>query len=722
MFLRGKAVKMQVKGTYPKRYATFTNIQDTVNLGNFGQFNIMINKDGVIYDANNTTTNNPPEDTVSILTQLAQLNKKEKTAFDSIKNPALLLKTAGNLNLQFDKFLEGKPDKMADLLFRQGRGSILSLMEALAVCAGKLQDKKTQSTIMNQLKELIKKEPFRRLRDFVCESAVTRMSKHELPKNNELKELIYPSYPPECQKLNVRRYIDDKGTKICSHTKFLKSFGLNHKKTKDGDHLFTSNFVNTKPVHIFVPNPYSESAPSIYEHVGDKSIGLIDSWGHAEYGSKIDKALSQGKEATGDGQVAAHYECVSASNIWQIKNRYPGLQLITTTEATTDDLDEVCSKWLMIGLTKGWKWKEISRYVIEDLQEKFGNRDGFEAFNLKKHYIFPHMRLQAKYIDRDNDGIKDLDDHLFNVTYPVKGDLSFGFSPVKQDIPDYALNGENFNKAVDNLKLIVLYNSFLGNKGQVPWEPGKIECNGFFTPEKNETNTFRFHIENNTKKLRISLSKDFSHTPKDALSIILSYEAGCFLGKESGLSEKGSVILGLAMLDRAIHQDGSSNNYSRLKFIRPIIEEALFLEKYGLGGISFNDINKWLGIKGENDGTKDSFKRLIKNCTPVLKIGENLKSVVNINKIPITEKITIPLDNITSAILEKEVLAKLGIKGNISTNEKIGEHNSFVTVYAIVKDESETVSNILLGFDAEGNLHAAGRLNLDVNQARDKVT
>lgn len=738
---------MQLVG-YAKKHDAFIGVQEKpFLLINIDQFNIVVNKDGVIYDAKDPK-NNSPEFLVAILTQLAILNNGQNlkegvsNAFSSIKNSPVLLKISGSLAGQFDKFLgkedeiqENKPEKADAFLFRQGRGSIFSLMEALAVQAGKLEDKETQKAITCALKKLVEKEPFRNLRDFACESITGRMTKHELPGTSntlkEIKELIYPSYPPSFTKLNIKRYVDDSGTDITDHMKFLKLLRFNCKKTKDGDYIFSSKKIagtgsKNKPVTIHVPNPEGESAQSIYEHVGDKSITLIDSWGHAGYGDKIDKALSNGKEQPGDGQIIAHFECWSANNIARIKNRYPGAQLITTTESTTDNLDEVCSKWLLTGLIEGWKWQKTHKYVIKELQEKFGRKVDFKEFNLKNHYIFPHMRLNAQYIDRDNDGIKDSEDHLFNVTYPVKCDLAFGYEPVKQDFPDYALNGENLNKAVDQLKQIISYNKFLEKNPIVPWESDKIECDGFFTPEKNGTTVFRFNIDKGSNKLHLSLSKDFSHSSSSALSRMLSYEAGCFLGKEAGLPDEESVILGLAMLDRAIHQGVSGNDANQIsKWIAPVFEEIFLCEKYGLSGVSFNGINDWLGIKGEDDGTKDDFKRLIEKSRGVLKVNQGLKwpinqRVININKIPIPEKIVVTQPSDISQKTVEEILPKLGIKVKHFSCYPIQKgKNGPIAVTS--KDESNKMFTLLLGFNSEGNLHSAGKLNFDVKEVRDKV-
>ena len=382
----------------------------------------------------------------------------------------------------------------------------------------------------------------------------------------------------------------------------------------------------------------------------------------------------------------------------------------------------------MRGLLEGWKWQKIHRYVVKDLQEKFGKRADCKEFNLKNHYIFPHMRLNAKYIDRDNDGIKDNEDHFFNVTYPVKCDLAFGYEPVKQELPDYVLNGENLNKAVDQLKLIVGYNKFLGKDPIVPWEPDKIKYDGFFAPEKNETNVFRFNVDKESNELHLSLSREFSHSSSSVLSQMLSYEAGCFLGKAGGLPDKESVTLGLAMLDRAIHQGANENDYFVSELIEPIFKEMFFHEKYGLSGVSFKEINDWLGIKGEDDGTEDNFKRLLEKSRQVLKVNQDLKEpinqrVINIDKIPIPEKIVVTRPSYIGYDALEETLPKLGIKvkNHFSYCPIQNIKNGLVTVLVANNDESNKISTILLGFDCEGNLHSAGKLNFDVQYARNKM-
>lgn len=671
------------------------------------------------YNIDNTCNILEGDPDVECLTRLALKNKGDETAFDDIKDKAILPKIAEKLTTCFNKYLKPTSSKGEELEYREGRASVLSLMEALAVRAGRLNDKGLKKAITKELTGFILREPFRLVKDLACDSALGRAEQKDMPFVKDLKESIYPDKVSIGKEIKMMLYVDNAGAKLSDQIKFLKGLGFQHNEAPNGDHLFYLP-VTWRKKAVFAT---LRNSNNIFEHAGDKEINVIFSSGHAGYGRRVANAIDPANNKPADGQIAIIGECTGTHNIGPIKNVYPGLQIITTTETSSDFVHRVFFETFLDCIRRGKDWPVIFKKCSNKLKK--------DTLYDPAHFTYPHIRrMNVIHCNRDKDPVIDVDDHLFNVTYPKQPDSILGFNSVVQSLPDHKLDSENLNKSLNNLKLIMTYNSFIGNNHSIPWGSDVIQNKGLFTPSERDEKAFRFSIDKNNKKLDVELSRNFVHTHEKLLCRMLAYEAGLFLGKEAGLKKDETVALALSMLERAIHQEGSPETLDfGFLFAFPAMEELLLLERYGIKGITLKDVQASLNIQGEEAGTEAHFRALVESLKNIPDIGEiadvGPKRVGK--EIKLTEKIGPPLTPDIGFEFLDMVLNKLDIKGKTAAmvlleSKNLNESKNVIIGVGDGWDKPYNIHlNLCLGLDSDNIVHTAALPNLNRDRLRETI-
>lgn len=603
---------------------------------------------------------------------------------------------------------------------RQLRATSIALMELATIRAGELGDPALQKTMLTALTKAVAAEPYRALKDFAWESLVARADEKTLPVLNEAKEAVYPSKPPSDRmlkdgKLTIAYYIDNDGSELNFQLSYMRSLGFTQKKLDDQNYLFTRPARGGQPaIEVQFKSPKThDDKPHLFEKIDDPNVDIIAYTGHAGYGHRVDSAINQGASGTGDGKLVVLMQCWGSGNLESLERAFPDAHVVSTTEPSTDNHDQMMFKELLDGVLQKKGYEEIGGKVVNTLKNAWYLGDA----NAEEHFFFPTTRkVVGDKIDRDRDGVRDLTDHVFNVIYPKRLDAAGGYDPVAQAIADDALDGSNASKAVNTLSLVMRYSPLLegAQAAKVKWGPDLPQPAGFFTPRDGDLRAYDFALDAATGRLDVKLSTRFAHTDSGDLSKMLAYEAGLFLGREAGLDAKGQAALALTMLERAAHQEGSWK-YARGLLDEPWAEDTLFAQRYGLAGLTVDDIAAATGHADDLTGKHVKDVAKLVDARPELlaavtraptRVGEDL---------PLPGTLRLASGDLDNAALQRVVTA-LGIAGKVEsygpTYLSTGEPNNLAVV---VRDDAGQTHQLGLSLDNDGVVRAASRVDLQVD-------
>lgn len=645
-------------------------------------------------------------------------------AFDLVTKPAVLAKVANVLEKEFTACAGQPPDEATGLAWRQVRASCLHLLEEAAVKTKALGGDVT--AILKQTVDVIKREPNRALRDFAFEDLIGHAEAKTLPEVKEARALLYPSAPPYekwPKTIKVVRYCDDDGSKIDDQIWFFKEvLGAKHVKNADGSHTLTVKRPGAKhDLEVTIP-PKSEGL-NIVAPVGDGKTHVIEYCGHAGHGNFFEQALASGAKGTGEGQVMAAYQCWGEGNTETLERQCPDLQYLSTTEMTSDSYDFVMQKHFFEGLMREASWDDIMKGAVTELKKEFKDDIKKGELHDDTHYLPPtnRGRLLTHY-DRDGDGVRDGEDHIFNVVYPRRVDTSGGYDPVVQAVPRFALDGSELSKSVNALSLIFRYDHLLAaaDEAKLPWDPTKWLPGGFFEPKPGDLSAFQFTKTANGE-VRVALSTLFAQTSREDLQRMLAIETGLWLGKEAGLSEDKRGAMAVVMLQRMI--DGQGEWFSKEDGLLDEFwaEEQMLFSRYGLKGFSIADVTASLGM-GEHDDFLpkhfDAAAKLLKTKAPDLdKLGGRAPTRVGVAlAVPVGGVSLMKNDQYDSAALEA-AFKQMGVPGTIeqSSPSWLSSPTAATNMLVTVNDNGKKVL-YGVGIDTTGTMLVAARLDLDLSK------
>jgi hypothetical protein len=679
---------------------------------------LSIGRDGRITSADDKGT---LDDTIRI-NRLALKGADTANPFAKVNDKLALLEVGTRLATQHQAGLmdPGSDKQVLDL--RTVRAGSLALLQQAAERAGELGDAGLQKQLLGKLTAALAKEPFRALKDFSYEALVSAAAAGKLPDVKEAREAVYPSAPPREKwlkdgMLKIAYYIDNDGSKLDYQLGFLRSMGFQEQKHDDENYTFTRPARGGQPkIEVQFKSPKThDDKPKLLEKIDDPTVDIIAYTGHAGYGHRVDHAIGQGAKSLGDDKLVVLMQCYGEGNVESLERAFPDAQVISTTEPSTDNHDQLMFHKLLNGVLQGKDYATIQKETVAGLKTLRFLGDA----NPDKHFFFPNSRevLVGKY-DRDKDGTRDAGDKVFNVIYPKRLDAAGGFDPVAQAIADDALDGSHLNKASENLGLVMRYNNLLepALAAKVKWSAEAPRPAGFFTPADGDLKAFQFSIDQQNGKLNVALSTRFAHTDGKDLSRMLAYEAGLYLGKEAGLDAKGQVSLALTMLERAAHQQDGwyySNNLTD----EPWAEETLLARRYGLEGVSMAEISEAMG---HADDLTASHVGMVKTLVE----SRNLAAAATAAPKTVGEALTVPGDlrlgaSSVDASAVTRVLREMGVNGNVEAFGpkylSSGEPNNLI---AVVRDPGGKTQQIGLSLDNEGYVRLASRIPLDVDAVK----
>lgn len=675
-----------------------------------------------------------PEAAIETLASLAQDNKTEAIALRSVTEPSLLWRVVDQLSATHARYLAAPANDTQALQFRDGRASILSITEAAAVRAGELNDNGLRDGILSRLANLIQREPFRPLQNFLCTSLTQLAQAGKLPMLVGLREVAFPTEPatkklPKGATISFIHYCDDSGTKLVDLVAFLKSLRLKCEELPNGDYRFTApGRPGVRPVEHLVKKPQPDQKPSTFEKANEPALQGFVGWGHSHFNRGAEHAVAHGATGTGDGKIFILYSCWSERDIEVIKRTYPGAQVIGATEMTSDDLDQIQFKVIHEGLRRDWDLPTIDEKTIEALKKAVdrGEMEPDSSFHFETHYVYPHqIAATGEHLNWDSDSQPDTADHIFNVVYPTRVDSAGGYDPMVQAVPDRALSGEALAASVRDLSLAMNYNRFLGQAPTVPWGQEVAEAKGVFRAADGDLRAFRFSEDPVTHKLGVELSTGFAHTSKEDLARMLAYEAGLYLGAKAGLDAAGQVALGLALLDRTMGQQGGHNEWyaSTGMLDEPWAEETLLFQRYGLAGISLAEVRTALGIQGDDDGNDRNFQSLLARVrtSPELAQAAQAQPRRVGTELAIPVEVRLPPSELDESAFQS-ALARLNIQGAAeSYSPKRLARGQPNNVVLSVRDPAGKTLQIGMGLDSEGVVRSLARLDLRLDRLKEQT-
>jgi hypothetical protein len=660
---------------------------------------------------------------LATLNELALRPADAAGPFDTVDDAALLLRVTDRLSETHAGLMGEAPDDATELAWRQSRAAALHLMEQAAVRAHGMGDEHTSRQIVQRLLGAITAEPWKQTRDFAYESIVGRAEGAQLREVEAAREAVYPSTPPyerwlEDGKIDVQLYVDDSGSPLDAQLRFFtRRLGFSHTANPDGTHsLSLAGSGNAPPVEITIAR--TDQRPSLFETMDDPSVDVIAYTGHAGYGHRVDHALDKGVGGTGDGKAVVLFQCGGVGNVASLERAYPDAQVLSTLPATTDSLDWVMWEHMIRGFRRGAGWREMHESAVGELARIWAGDEEYKDKDWSKHYFDPTSRsvLVERY-DRDGDGTTDGTDHIFNVIYPKWTDAAGGYDPVVQPFPTYALDGTQLTRALKDLSLALDYNHPLdpATEATVPWSKDAFRPGGFFEAEPGDHSAFRFtRAADGT--VSAALSTRFSHTQQEDLSRMLAYEAGLWLAGEAQLGGVERAALGVALLERVVHQQGSWYAPDGM-LDEGWAEEALLKQRYGLEGLGFAGLEQLVGDPDEYG--PEHFARVVDAVRGL----PDASSLADRAPTRIGAPIDLPAEEIALATVARPdveaALRALGIDGEVtSVTPRFLRKNQAENLVVLCRAGGRELQ-VALGLDPKHVVRAASTLGLDLRERTD---
>lgn len=642
--------------------------------------------------------------------------------FADVSNPDLLVKAAAAIEQEFNACVGQPPDDVVGLAWRQLRASCLHLLQEAAVRVAELSG--DVKSVLNKAVEVIKQEPHRGLRDFAFEGLLKHSEANKLPSVAEAKALLYPEAPPYKDwptTIKVVRYCDDSGSKIEDNIWFFKEMmGAKHTEHPDGSHTFVIKKRGAKhDIEVLIP-PKSAGL-NIVEKIGDGQTHVIEYCGHAGHGNFFEAALANGSKGTGAGQVMAAYQCWGEGNTETLERQIPDLQYLSTTEMTTDNYDFVMQQQFFLGIMQEQTWDQMLKATIKNLKSDFAKDIRSGELKVDTHYIGPtHRSRLLTHYDRDGDGTRDGEDHIFNVVYPRRVDTSGGYDPVVQQVPRFALDGGELSKSVNALTLILRYDHLLSpaDEKKVVWDPNKWQPGGFFSPENGDLRAFRF-TKTADGEVRVALSTLFAQTTREDLQRMLGIEAGLWIGKEAGLGKEQQGILAAVMLQRLVEGQGEWFSQEDGLLDEFWAEEQMLFSRYGLSGFSIAEITQAADAGHADHFSPQHFAQAAKALT-----GKGLDKAVDRNPTRVGKALAVPEGGVPFVTTEgvdmeqiSALLNSLGAPGKIeSATPRYLALPMPATNLVVTMSEGGKTAVYGLGIDSAGHVLAAAELTLDFSK------
>lgn len=422
----------------------------------------------------------------------------------------------------------------------QARAAALSLLLSLAI----------ETRDPSLFEQRLDAEPDVAVRSFTNARAIAAYRRGDAPALRARAETYDVSRPPYEKWGDVVRivfYVDNDGTTRSRIAEHLRVLGL---EPSDGPGGWTTYRGDGLEIEL-APPPVGK--PRVFARVGEPDVDVIVYSGHAGYGQNIRDAVGQGVHATGEGKLIVSYQCTGTVNSNDIRTFLPAAQFVSTTEGTRDAIDLRMFDTMISGFRRRRDWRAIQSEVAAAIADLEPTHD------LSKHYFYPDQsEVQEGYTDRDDDGVADARDAMFNVVTPGAEQ-------------SHLRSGRSVRHVTENLALVLRYAQLLPT-----WSASAVVAEGYYDAPEDDA-AFRFAYDATTKTLSLAMNARFAELDERTLGEYAAIELGRFLG---ALGRVDADALSLALVERMRHQTDA--RYAPLHDEAALGQQRAVFERYGI--------------------------------------------------------------------------------------------------------------------------------------------
>jgi hypothetical protein len=385
-------------------------------------------------------------------------------------------------------------------------------------------------------------------------------------------------------------YLDNDSARKTTYVRLLRSQGFTASEKPDGSVVFKKKDVELE-LQPLSADYQARAAQPLLAKMEQPDVDGVIYLGHSYYGALLDHAYD-GPVPSGEGKLVALLSCDADVTVDEFQRRMPGVQLIGTRATTESVTDDPLLVELLAGLGARRDWKSIERRAVTAGSMAMKGVAGYEGFDLRQHYFFPHRRdLLSKMADRDSDGVADVRDAAFTrVRAAPESKLSSYAAGRSAGGPVDGAAVTRTAALLDQMVREVEVPSEV-TRG-VPWGEHTFVAGGFFEPRGSEAVRF----ERDGKQVVVKVSKRFAHSSEVALSRMAAYELGRWAARESGLGDEVQLAAGLGLLSRMLYQFAAAEWTDPRESAHE--HEAALRARYGLGAMTFKTLN---AVTGEKD-------------------------------------------------------------------------------------------------------------------------
>lgn len=499
--------------------------------------------------------------------------------------------------------------------------------------------------------------------------------------------------------ISIDYRIDDDGSKWEDAVELLEGLTTKKSAQADGSIIFERPASAGKhALRFHLSKPPKGTQPEIFAKMADVKTDIIVYSGHAGYGYGVRHALAQGVRSHGDGKLVVLMQCWGISNLNDIARAFPGAQLTSTTDSSTDTVDHMYFNEMFAGFDGLQSWAQIAERVKKRTQADYGN----PAYKPDSHYFYPHTKDAVESAsDLDADGASDIGDRVYTVSRDALPEPSRGLVAVKHAVPAWALRGDAVSEMISHMDTVFHYDKMLTpeQSKKVGWARDTFAMTGFFEPAAGDTSVFRF--VRNGDKIELKVNAQFAHATSSTLVRLFAVEWSEFAASTLGLDATERSALTLAVLHRA-YRAGASYRFDPLT--TRDIAEPLAAKAYGWPVTTSRAVDRFLG--DVEDFKPEHYQKFLAEFRKKPVILSTQLAHNPFVSLPLPAQVPMLPD---SSEQEVALVAKLQLPGVILDQSLRGhqmtivmEHGGARQLYSIV-------------FSSDGKLRAVGRADIDLS-------
>jgi hypothetical protein len=303
---------------------------------------------------------------------------------------------------------------------------------------------------------------------------------------------------------------------------------------------------------------------NVFKNMNRADMHIVGYDGHSDIGRTVPGSLRTGPDEVGSKLIFTGL-CAGKDNIHNMKERYPGAQILTTFNSSyfnTEDrpTGKVMTRSenlnVLMELVKGAVRKDDWATINTNIRQNAVLFPYSHVMPGGTNYISPiHTDIRRKVLDADHDGQADYLDKFANLdTFKVQTDTAREFQPVAPTRPAEVLDGTVTHLAAQALNTATGYNNVTQD-----YKKQNILGNGYFDPKPGEKAIVKFErtqVEGQTTLL-MTVNAHYAHMSVESLRAVAAYEFIQQIAKDENLTGADAKLMGLTFSAFSILYDES---------------------------------------------------------------------------------------------------------------------------------------------------------------------